>query len=254
MKKAYLGKNTILSRYFTKDTNFIDLDIFNKASWYLVDNIDALFLYIPKKPGVIEQTKKFLLYCFDVGVKHIVKLGSLGPYRLVHKQLDTFAKECGVNVTTLSIAPIMNSIFYEQYDKGTLLNYRGPTSAPYLDPQVLIYTINKVLGDAFYFGYELEITGDEQYFIKDVALILDECGFPVKDIVNIPYSKTHDIDDRDADEILLARLGQKYYEGWFPKVSLTTQNHLKISGRSFADFVHDDRHLLSLKYLDDCYL
>lgn len=254
MKKAYLGNNSILSQYFSKDTNFINLDIFDKTSWYLVDDVDALFLYIPKKPGVVEQTKKFFLYCADKEVRHIVKLGSLGPYRLIHKQLDVFAKECGLNITTLHIAPLMNAIFYEQYNKGTLLNYRSNTSAPYLDPQVLIYVINKVLGSAFYFNYELEITGDTQYFIKDVALILDECGFPVKDIMNIPYTKTHDIDDRNADEILLARLGKKYDDGWFPKLSLTTKNHLKITGRTFEDFVHEDRHLLNLSFLDDCYL
>lgn len=253
MRKAYLGKNTILSQYFPKDTNYIDLDIFDKASWHLVDDIDALFLYIPKKPGTVEQTKKFFLHCADCGVKHIVKLGSLGPYRVVHKQLDVYAKEF-MNVTTLHIAPLMNALFYEQYKDRTLYNYRNNTSAPYLDPQVLIFIINKILGDSFYFNYELEITGETQYFIKDVALILDECGFPVEDVVNIPYSKTHDIDDRNADEILLARLGQRYYEGWFPKVSLTTQNHFRITSRSLVDFIHEDRHLLKLNYLEDCYL
>ena len=254
MKKAYLGKNSILSQYFPKHTNFIELNIFDEASWQVIDDIDALFFYIPKKAGVLAQTKKFLLYCAYREIKHIVKLGSLGPFRLIHKQLDIFAKECGLNVTTLNIAPLMNSIFYEQYSKETLINYRGNTPAPYLDPQILIFTVNKVLGNAFYYDHELEITGDSQYFINDIALILDESGFPVKDIVNIPYSKTHDIDNRDADEILLSRLGKKYYEGWFPKISSTTKNHFKVTGRTFEDFVHEDRNLLNLSFLDDCFL
>jgi len=37
MKKAYLGKNTILSQYFPKDTNFIDLSIFDKTSWHVIN-------------------------------------------------------------------------------------------------------------------------------------------------------------------------------------------------------------------------
>lgn len=254
MKKAYLGKNTVLSQYFPKDTNYIDLDIYDEASWHLVDDLDALFFYIPKKENTLQQTKKFFLYCADAGIKHLVKLGSLGPFRVIHRQLDVFAKECGVAITTIHIAPLMNALFYEQFDKGTLYNYRYSTSAPYLDPRVLIFAVEKVLGNPFYYNYELELTGDRQYFIRDVALTLDECGFPVTKIVDIPYNKTHDIDDRDPDEILLSRLGKKYHEGWFPNISLTAQNHLGIYGRTLEEFIHDDRDILSKKFLEDKWL
>lgn len=253
MNKVFLGKNTVLSEYFS-DVNYIELDLYDNTTWSSVDSADALFFYIPKREKTLETTKRFFLYCASKNVKHVVKLGSLGPFRVIHKQLDAFATECELGVTTINIAPLMNALFYEQYRNNILYNYRFKTPAPYLDPAVLVSVIESVLGNPFYFGKELDLTGDRQYYIKEVADLFNFYGFPVKEIRDIPYNKTHDIDDRDPDEILLSKLGRNYYLGWYPQVNLDTLKHFNLRHRTLPDFILQDRHIFKKSFSEDKWL
>jgi len=253
MRKLFLGKNTILSEYFS-DVEYIDFDLYDESTWSNVESADALFFYIPKKEKTLETTKRFFLYCSSTNIKHIVKLGSLGPFRLIHKQLDAFASECGFGITTINIAPLMNALFYEQYTNDILYNYRFKTPAPYLDPKVLVNVIESILGNSFYYGKEIDLTGDRQYYIEEVADLIQFYGFPVKEIQDIPYNKTHDIDDRDPDEILLSKLGRNYYLGWYPQVNLDTLKHFNLHHRTLADFILEDRSKYMKSYNEDKWL
>lgn len=254
MNIGYFGKNTILSQYFPKDVNYIDVDIFDKSTWNQVDNLDKMFMYIPKKENTVEQTKEFLLYCADKSIQHIVKLGSLGPYRMIHQQLDSFAEEAGLYITTLAIAPLMNAIFYEQYCDKVLYDYRFGGSAPYLDPEALAHVIHYTLTSNFTWKTPLHITGDEQYTIYDIALYMEDAGYDVETITDRVYTKTHDIDSRDADEKLLARLGEKYMHGWFPETSNSVKTLFYYSGRSFAQFLVEDKDKIAMQFEEDKWL
>jgi len=253
MNIGYFGKKTILSQYFG-DVDYIDVDIFERSTWSQVDDLDKIFMYIPKKARTVEQTKEFLLYCADQGVDHIVKLGSLGPYRMIHQQIDSFANEAGLYITTLAIAPLMNAIFYEQYCNKVLYDYRYGGSAPYLDPEALAHVIHYTLHSNYVWKTPLHITGDEQYTIYDIALHMEDCGYDVESITDRVYTQTHDIDSRDADEMLLARLGEKYMHGWFPETSDTVKTLFYYSGRSFAQFLADDKDKIAMRFEEDKWL
>ena len=254
MNIGYFGKKTILSQYFG-DVDYIDIDIFERSTWSQVDDLDKIFMYIPKKAGTVEQTKQFLLYCADHGVKHIVKLGSLGPYRMIHQQIDSFANEAGLYITTLAIAPLMNAIFYEQYYDKVLYDYRYGGSAPYLDPEALAHVIHYTLHSNYVWKTPLYITGDEQYTIYDIALYMEDNGYDVESITDREYTKTHDIDLRNADEMLLSRLGEKYMHGWFPETSDTVKTLFPPStARTFGQFLADDKEKIAMRFEEDKWL
>lgn len=253
MSIGYFGKETILSQYLGENINYVYVDIFNPNTWNNIKGLTSLFMYIPKKPNTVEMTKKFFLYCADNDIKHIVKLGSLGPYRLIHQQLDAFGKEAGLKITTLAIAPLMNAIFYEQYCDKELYDYRYGGQAPYLDPEALAHVIKYTLNSDYPYNDLLEITGDDQYTIYDISMYMEDAGYEVVSIKDIEYSKTHDIDSRDADEILLARLGSEYM--WFsPEKTNTVKVMFNYAGRSFAKFLADDRDKVDMRFEEDKWL
>ena len=82
--------DTQLKNYFTKK---IDKDI-------------ALVL-LPKNQDALTIAKQFVLNAMDSGVKQIIKIGSLGPWRLMHRQFDSFITESGIPYTSFDIAPLM---------------------------------------------------------------------------------------------------------------------------------------------------
>lgn len=104
-----------------------------------------MFLLLPKKQNTLELGKQFIIKAMDSKIKQVIKIGSLGPWRLIHGQLDKFMLESGIAYTSFDIAPLMNNIFTEQYNDGILLDYRDNAPAPYLDPVVLATAIEKAL-------------------------------------------------------------------------------------------------------------
>jgi len=239
---SIIGKSQ-LNLYFNESYEVTDFDT----------NSPYVFLLLPKTHDGLDIVKEYVL---DKKPKHIVKLGSLGPYRLIHKQLEEFLKETDTAFTSFDCAPFMNHIFIEQYENGKLENYRGNATAPYLDPVCVASAIEQCFGDERHYNKTYHATGDVQYNIKDIAKDLQDNGFIVDEITNTGYDTTHKaLSNLSPDFKLMKLLGRAYIDDeWAPKVSKDLQTHFGTQSRTFAQFVQQDRDLYSKTFDWDRYL
>jgi hypothetical protein len=213
----------------------------------------CVFALLPKTPTGMNDFKKSLL---DNKPKHLIKLGSLGPYRLMHKQLEVFLQLAKIPYTSFDSAPLMNHIFIEQYDNQVLENYRGNATAPYVDPRALASAIEQSCLDPQHYYKNYDATGPTQYSIEDIANVLADKGFAVNKINHVGYDQTHDtLKDLAPDFQLMKTLGRAYIDDdWAPAVSEDLPAIFGAYSRSFADFVEQDRDIYTQSFNQDIWL
>lgn len=252
-KKVYSGKQTQLGQYFNQNNNFIEYDISNSNSWDFLNEIDCLFYIVPKTENTVDNSKKFFLAAAEAKVKHIVKLGSLGPWRVIHRQLNEFIKECGMICSNIDHAPLMNNIFTEQYNQETktLINYRDKTPAPYIDPLALVRLIEHLMEINNPVSQDIIATGEKQYYIEDVKGILEKHGYVVNKIVQSHNDKMHKNPRLTPDQQLMTILGNDYALGKYPMVSDVLSRKFNIYSRTFEEFVEQDKQFYEKKFLLD---
>ena len=253
MKITFTGRNSQIGEYFTGDYNYTSYDISDSSTWNPLLESDVVFLLLPKTKTCLDDAKRFVLSAMNSNIQHIVKIGSLGPWRLIHNQLEVFMREARLPYTSFDIAPLMNNIFTEQYNDGILDNYRGDATAPYLDPQCLASAIEQCLGDEQHYYKNYSATGPLQLSIKEVARDMTLHGFPVNAITNAKYEKTHSALEHYTDDFaLMKQLGARYLtENWTPQVSNDLYNVFNCTSRSFKDFIVEDRHIFSRRFSED---
>jgi len=213
----------------------------------------CVFALLPKTPTGMDDFKKFLL---DTRPKHLIKLGSLGPYRLMHKQLEVFLEEASIPYTSFDCAPLMNHIFIEQYENHVLENYRGNATAPYVDPQALASAIDQCYLNPQHYYKNYNATGTEQYTIDDIADTLTKNGFPVDKIDHTGYDKTHaTLKDLAPDFQLMKTLGRAYIDDdWAPSVSEDLPSIFGAYSRTFEQFVKQDQDIYTQSFIHDRWL
>ena len=229
--------DTQLKNYFTKK---IDKDI-------------ALVL-LPKNQDALTIAKQFVLNAMDSGVKQIIKIGSLGPWRLMHRQFDSFITESGIPYTSFDIAPLMSHIFIEQYKDKVLYDYRYNAPAPYLDPRCLVQAIEQASGNKVHYNKNYKCTGTKQYTITDIKSVLDKTNNPVEKIENTHNNKIHKMTADNQDFTMMSRLADKYKKGWYPPITTDLQANFGLSGRTFEQFVLQDQDVYSVSHDADRYL
>tara|TARA_Y100001937_G_C7086530_1_gene315612 strand:+ start:471 stop:1250 length:780 start_codon:yes stop_codon:yes gene_type:complete len=253
---TFTGKNSQIGEYIKGDYNFVSYDLMSPDTWKPLLDSDIVFLLLPKTKDTLEMAKKFTVSAMDSNIKQIVKIGSLGPWRLVHNQIDKFILESGIAYTSFDIAPLMNNIFTEQYIKEdkTLLDYRDNAPAPYLDPVCLASAIEQSFGKVQHYNKNYKCTGEIQYTITDIKDILIQKGYPVQDIKNTTNNKLHKLTDSNPDSVMMDHIGNRYKtEGWFPLISDDLKNSFQLEGRSFKQFITDDQHIFEQRLEnDDC--
>jgi hypothetical protein len=229
--------DTQLKNYFTKK---IDKDI-------------ALVL-LPKNQNALTIAKEFVLNAMDSGVKQIIKIGSLGPWRLMHSQFDSFIKESSIPYTSFDIAPLMSHIFIEQYKDKVLYDYRHNAPAPYLDPRCLVQAIEQAAGNKVHYNKNYKCTGTEQYTITDIKSVLDRTNNPVEKIENTHNNKIHKMTADNQDFTMMSRLADNYKKGWYPQITTDLQANFGLSSRTFEQFVLQDQDIYSISHDADRYL
>lgn len=253
MEVSFTGRSSQIGEYFQGDYNFCSYDLFNSSTWTPLVNSDVVFLLLPKHKDTLDGTKKLILRLMDSSVKHIIKIGSLGPWRLIHNQIDTFIKESGIAYTSFDIAPLMNNIFTEQYiaEHHTLLDYRGGSPAPYLDPRCLASAIEQSVDNDNHKNRNYRCTGNTQYTISQVKDILNSTGFTVDKVETTSNQVLHDLKDTN-DQLLMTKISERYTtEGWFPPVSNDLKENFNTNARTLEKFISEDRHIFSKQFLDD---
>lgn len=246
----YTGKNSQIGQYFSKNLDFVSYDISNTATWDFLNHTRNLFFIVPKSNNTLQQSKSFILSAKEAGVDHIVKIGSLGPWRVVHNQLNSFIRDCGIVCSNIDIAPLMNNIFTEQYHDETLYNYRHQTPAPYLDPIALAELIEKLMNTKNPVNQNIHATGNKQYYIQDVKKILENNNYVVKAIAETHNDKLHKNPSLSADQKLMTILGDDYANGKYPQVSPDLKK-FSIHSRTFEEFVIQDKPFYQNRFAED---
>lgn len=253
-KVSFTGRKSQIGEYFKGDYNFISYNLMDEDTWTPLLDSDYIFLLLPKTKHTLQAVKQFVLKAMDSNIKHIIKIGSLGPWRLIHNQIDSFMLESGIPYTSFDIAPLMNNIFTEQYkaDTGTLLDYRGGAPAPYLDPICLSSAIEQSIGRKEHYNKNYKCTGDMQYTISEIKDILIEKGYPVNYIEDTTNNRIHKLVDGDPDTMMMDHIGNKYKtEGWFPPVSSDLNKKFNTHARNLEEFIDQDKHIFSKRFTDD---
>ena len=251
---TFTGKNSQIGEYIKGDYNFLSYDLMSPETWTPLLKSDVVFLLLPKHKDTLAMTKKFIVSAMNSNIKQIIKIGSLGPWRLVHNQIDKFILESGIPYTSFDIAPLMNNIFTEQYTKEdkTLLDYRDNASAPYLDPVCLASAIEKSFGNEEHYNKNYKCTGDTQYTMTDVKDMLIEKGYPVQQIKDTTNNKLHKLTDSNPDSIMMGHIGDRYKtEGWFPSISDDLKDYFGLEGRSLEQFITEDQHIFEQRLEND---
>lgn len=229
--------DTQLKKYFTKE----------------IDKNIALVL-LPKNKDALTIAKEFVLDAMESGVKQIIKIGSLGPWRLMHGQFDSFIKESGIPYTSFDIAPLMSHIFIEQYKDKVLYDYRYNAPAPYLDPRCLVKAIEQSVGNKTHYNKNYKCTGEKQYTITDITDILDKNNYPVNRIENTTNNKIHKMTFDNHDFLMMSKIADHYKKGWYPGITTDLQVNFGLSGRNFEQFILQDQNIYSNIHDDDRYL
>ena len=254
---TFTVKNSQIAKYFKGDFNFVSYNLFDQDTWKNLLQSSILFMILPKHANTLEYTKKFILQAMDSEVKHIVKIGSLGPWRVVHKQIEQFILQSEIPYTSFDCAPLMNHIFIEQYnvDTGVLLDYRSGAPAPYLDPICLATAIEHSVGNSDHYNKNYSCTGRHQYTIYDIKDILDANGLPVHKIDTTTNKNLHGLYDNNADFNMMNIISKKYQtQKWYPPVSNQIEEIFGCQNRTFDQFVKQDKELYKTVYIDDKYL
>ena len=253
-KISFTGRKSQIGEYFKGDYNFISYDLMDEDTWTPLLDSDYIFLLLPKNKHTLSAFKQFVLKAMDSNIKHIIKIGSLGPWRLVHNQIDSFMLESGIPYTSFDIAPLMNNIFTEQYisDDKKLLDYRKNAPAPYLDPVCLSSAIEQCIGRKEHYNKNYKCTGDMQYTITEIKDILIAKGYPVNYIEHTTNNRIHKLVDGDPDTIMMDHIGNRYKtEGWYPPLSSDLKNHFKTQSRTFEQFIDQDRNIFERRFIND---
>ena len=253
MKITFTGRKSQIGEYFNGKYNFVSYDLFNPQTWDPLFESDVIFMLFPKNKETLNASKKFIVRAMDSNIRHIIKIGSLGPWRLIHNQIDTFLRESGIPYTSFDIAPLMNNIFTEQYiaDTRTLLNYRGDAPAPYLDPVCLASAIEQCIDVDRHKNKNYKCTGNTQYTIDQVRDVLNAKGFTVDRIESTSNVVLHNLSD-SHDEVLMKQIGNRYItEGWFPPVSSDLSKNFMTQARSLEDFIDQDKNIFMQRFSDD---
>jgi len=251
---SFTGRNSQIGEYFKGDYNFLSYDLMDEGTWTPLLDSDAVFLLLPKSKNTLSLVKRFILKAMDSKIKHIIKIGSLGPWRLVHNQIDRFLSESGIPYTSFDIAPLMNNIFTEQYitKDETLLDYRKNAPAPYLDPVCLSSAIEQCILKKEYFNRNFKCTGDKQYTIADVKEILIMKGYPVQKIQDTTNNKIHRLSDSDPDTLMMGHIGNRYIsEGWYPPISNDLVKYFGTKGRKLEQFIDQDKNIFERRFTND---
>lgn len=251
--KIYTGKNSQIGQYLPNNVEYVSYDINDESTWNFLKETTSLFFIVPKTPNTMEDSKRFVLAAREAGVDHIVKIGSLGPWRVVHNQLNQFIQAAGIACSNIDIAPLMNNIFTEQYDKetGVLLNYRHHTPAPYLDPKALAEAICFLMDQVGPMSRSIVATGTQQYFIEDVKQILIENGYPVTEIKDTHNDNLHKNPSLTPDQQLMTELGDNYQRGIYPLVNTSLWDEFWIKSRSLDLFIKQDQRYYKNSFVED---
>jgi hypothetical protein len=249
-KNIFTGKNSQIGQYFSKNLEFVSYDISDESTWNFLDHTRNLFFIVPKSNNTLLESKNFILSAKEAGVEHIVKIGSLGPWRVVHNQLNSFIRDCGIVCSNIDIAPLMNNIFTEQYQNQTLYNYRHQTPAPYLDPIALAELIENLMNTERPLNQNIQATGKQQYYIQDIKQILNDNNYIVNDIVETHNDKLHKNPSVSPDQKLMTTLGDDYAKGKFPQISLDL-TEFGIHSRTFEEFVVQDKQFYKKSFEED---
>ena len=246
-QNIYTGRNSQIGQYLPDTLNYVHYDIKDETTWGFLHECSNLFLIVPKIPHVLEHCKNFIYTAKQAGVKKIVKIGSLGSWRVIHNQLDTYIRDCGINCISFDMSVLMNNIFTEQYVGTTLLNYRHDTPAPYLDPKALAEAIEQAMNREALLNFNIKATGRFQYSIEDVQRILELNGYPVTSIETTHNNQLHKNAGVSADQRLMSAISDDYALGIYPLIS-TDLNMFGVTSRTLEDFVkQDSQYFLNLQ-------
>lgn len=251
---TFTGVNSQIGKYFKGDYNYQSYDIDDRDTWESLYQSEIIFLLLPKTKNILELTKEFVLGSLGTKLRQIIKIGSLGPWRLIHKQIDAFLSESHLNYTSFDIAPLMNNIFTEQYDQTNkiLLDYRFDSPAPYLDPVALANAIEKSVGASEHFNRNYACTGATQYTIGQVKEILESKGFTVKKIEQTTNQKIHRMDNSTADFVLMESIAERYRtENWYPNVSTDLMSVFGEPVRTLDQFIDEDKDIYMKNFTND---
>lgn len=253
-KVIFTGVDSQIGQYFSSDVDSTSWDLFDSTSWTKLLDSEVVFLILPKHQHTLHHAKQFILKAMDSNIKQIIKIGSLGPWRLIHNQIDVFLSESGINYTTFDIAPLMNNIFTEQYDsiKHTLIDYRGNAPAPYLDPRCLAQAIELSVNNPICFNRSYRCTGKMQYTIEDVKQTLITQGYPVQEIVTTTNARLHGNDPTLTEDYqLMDHMATKYItEGWYPLISSDLES-FGLQSRTLDQFIAQDQHIFTKRFAND---
>ena len=236
----YTGRNSQIGQYLPDTLNYVHYDIKDETTWGFLQNCRNLFLIVPKIPHVLDHCKDFVYTAKQAGVKKIVKIGSMGSWRVIHNQIDTYIRDCGINCISFDISVLMNNIFTEQYVDGVLLNYRYDTPAPYLDPRVLALSIQQAMRREALLNFNIKATGLSQYSIEDVKRILESNGYPVTSIKTIHNNQLHKNAGMSADQRLMSDISDDYELGIYPKITTDVTRMFGAVHRTLERFVVED--------------
>ena len=247
----YTGRNSQIGQYLPDTLNYVHYDIKDETTWGFLQNCRNLFLIVPKIPHVLDHCKDFVYTAKQAGVKKIVKIGSMGSWRVIHNQIDAYIRDCGINCISFDISVLMNNIFTEQYIGTTLLNYRHDTPAPYLDPKVLALAIQQAMRREALLNFNIKATGLSQYSIEDVKRILESNGYPVTSIKTIHNNQLHKNTGVTADQRLMSDISDDYALGIYPKINTDITRMFGAVHRTLERFVVEDVDYYTKSYEGD---
>ena len=253
-KISFTGRKSQIGEYFKGDYNFISYDLMDEDTWTPLLESDVIFLLLPKNKNTLQAVKQFVVEAMESKIKHIIKIGSLGPWRLIHNQIDKFIIESGIPYTSFDIAPLMNNIFTEQYigQDSKLLDYRKNAPAPYLDPICLASAIEQCILAKEHFNRNYKCTGDVQYTMTEVKNILIQKGYPVNTIEDTTNNKIHRLSDKDPDTKMMDHIGNRYKtEGWHPPISGDLAKYFNTQSRTLEQFIDQDKNIFEKRFIND---
>jgi len=250
-QNIYTGRNSQIGQYLPDNLHYVRYDIEDELTWGFLQDCKNLFLVVPKIPRALDHCKEFVYTAKQAGVKKIVKIGSMGSWRVIHNQIDAYIRDCGINCISFDISVLMNNIFTEQYIGTTLLNYRHDTPAPYLDPKVLALAIQQAMRREALLNFNIKATGLSQYSIEDVKRILESNGYPVTCIETIHNNQLHKNAGVSADQRLMSDISDDYALGIYPKVSTDITRMFGAVHRTLERFVVEDVNYYTKSYEGD---
>jgi len=239
-QNIYTGRNSQIGQYLPDNLHYVRYDIEDELTWGFLQDCRNLFLVVPKIPRALDHCKEFVYAAKQAGVKKIVKIGSMGSWRVIHNQIDAYIRDCGINCISFDISVLMNNIFTEQYVDGVLLNYRHDTPAPYLDPKVLALAIQQAMRREALLNFNIKATGLYQYSIEDVKRILESNGYPVTSIKTIHNNQLHKNTGVTADQRLMSDISDDYALGIYPKINTDITRMFGAVHRTLERFVTED--------------